>query len=663
MSSKTNAACKTVAIKSGKYSVENKQLSPTSEVPAGGLVVYDNYNTLIEVTVKTKGRKRTSTMVSSSPTSQKGIEEKRKPGSSGDPHQNWARIFRKQNRATMKQTLQHFTERTSAPKPIKNRSDSKDSKKQSLNCQRHDQKRLDEVPVRQSSSQKKLEEQMRNTPHTAHPSTTSLSSSVNSILVLDKGVQCGGIFDSIDDRYKTFNPVRILGFLMKELEHLVKGEKASKILSNMEQLLLRISEEFGKSIAMDPEAIALRSKLEETTLQLEETSRKMNTTCETLREERDSLQRQVQKQNVLINKAQERQLHLETTIKALGNDLEDGIKVARAREKTIADLRTSIAEQTELARQRHLEVQYLTLEKDKLSVLCSYKDTLLTELRNSIKELQNQISDQLCNLNIYVHEDNNPMISLVHGGLACSSPTSSSSRESNIRTSCHEISDVSLSIVGQEPSKNMDHRRFIRKPEKVTTVSENIIGNLEKKRTKANKEYQTKDSANLEFVSLPCGESSLTLLPSYKDLGCTENNQSVNKGKGEFTLVQKRSDNLRNFKTLSSPPEKLFETRIHAENEPKIQRTLELQEKQSLGKKSSLIDASSKLKSNLDNNPIGSSISEQFHNIFHDIRVQSRMPVNIPSPPRSYPHPDWSDSTLPSISTASELNVIPSNDT
>lgn len=39
--------------------------------------------------------------------------------------------------------------------------------------------------------------------------------------------------------------------------------------------------------------MTLRTKLEATTIQLEETSKKMNTMCETLREERDCLQRYV----------------------------------------------------------------------------------------------------------------------------------------------------------------------------------------------------------------------------------------------------------------------------------------------------------------------------------------------------------------------------------
>lgn len=126
---------------------------------------------------------------------------------------------------------------------------------------------------------------------------------------------------------------------------------------------------------------------------------------------------------------------------------------------------------------------------------------------------------------MYVHEEStNPQISLVHEGIACSSPTSTS-RESNSPASWHDMSDASLSTVGHQSPKNMDAQRFMRKPEKITTASECHIGNLAKKRTKNVKESQTTDSVNLEFVSLPCGESSLTLLPD-KDFGYTENGQT-----------------------------------------------------------------------------------------------------------------------------------------
>lgn len=102
------------------------------------------------------------------------------------------------------------------------------------------------MPIKQSASQKRIEEHIKSIPRTANPSSTSIPSTVESIIVYDKGVQCDGILDYFDDRFGVFNPVRTLHFLIKELEHLVKDDKANKILTNMEQALLRISMEPGK---------------------------------------------------------------------------------------------------------------------------------------------------------------------------------------------------------------------------------------------------------------------------------------------------------------------------------------------------------------------------------------------------------------------------------
>lgn len=676
-----NAICKTVAARTSKNTLENKQQLPPTEPSSEGLILYDNCNTLIEVCVKTKGRKRTSTMVSSSPPSHKGIEEKKRPGSSGDSHPSWGGILREQNRAAIKQGLQQLTRRASASKSSKCGSETKETKKHSLSHSKHENKHLDEIPVKQSASQKRMEDHMKSTPRTTIPSSTSIPSTMESIIVCDKGVQCGGILNYSDDKYGVLNPVRTLNFLMTELVHLVKDERANQILNDMEQILFRIPIEAGKPSSVDLEAIALRTKLEATTVQLEETSKEMNTVCETLRKERDSLQRQVHKQVLLLNESRETQLDLENTIKTLKQELEETIKTAQTRDKTIselkkeikgyefsqkviADLRINLAEQTELARQRYLEVQYLTLEKDKFFTLSSYKDSLLLELRNAVKELQNHIADQLNGLkDMYVHEENsNPQISIVQGGLACSSPTSLSSRDSNVPTSWHDMSDVSLSTVDHDPPKNGNMNKFTHKGDKGVTASSTQIKNSDKKIIKNIWEAQTKDSVNLEFISLPGGESSHTLLPSYKDLGYTEIRQSANKGKEDI----ERNDSLRNSKDklsssehLSLPPEK----ESHVKDPSKSQQSFELNKRQSCGKVSSFTEDMFTLKNNLPHNLIGSSITEHFQNMFHDIRVQSRMPVNVPSPPRNYPHPDWTDSTLPSISTASELNVIQSNDT
>ncbi|XP_043591312.1 uncharacterized protein LOC122571522 isoform X2 [Bombus pyrosoma] len=640
MSSKMSSARKAVATRSNKNTVESNHHLPTSGLS------YD-CNKLLEITVKTKGRKRTSTMVSSSPTSHK-VEEKKKPGHSGD--QNWGRVFREQNKAVMKQEAK----RAPGSKSSKHGNDTKETKKHFLNHQKLDHKFLDEIPVKQSTPQKRIEEHIKSTPYTTNPSSTSIPSTVESVIVYDRGVQCDGVSDYSDDKFGVFNPVHTLHFLIKELEHLVKDDKANKILADMEQVVFRIPIESSK-----PPIVDLEAKLE--------TTRQMNSMYEALRKERDSLLRQVHEQQLLLNETQKRQLDLEVIEKTLKQELDKTIKVIQARDKTIselteemknyessqkivAELRTNLAEQTERVRQLNSEVKHLTLEKDKLSVLSSYKHSLLIEHLNEIKKVQHFIADQL--KDIYIHEDNsNPQIPIVHGRRACSSPTSTSSPDSNIRTSWHDISDVSLSTVDHDPSKIKHVQGFLHKSNKIPVFSETQIGNLENKQVKDVQDPSIKDSANLEFISLPAGESSLTLLPSYKDLGCTEVSQYVNQGKDDVvTFSNKKNDNLKNFKDtnkvsssehLNLPNKKAHEKETDVQESNRIKKSMESNKGQSS-----------------PHNLIGSNITEQFQNIVEDIRMQSKMPVNIPSPLRSYPHPEWSDSTLPTISTASDINVI-----
>lgn len=73
---------------------------------------------------------------------------------------------------------------------------------------------------------------------------------MESIIVYDKGIQCDGLFDFSDGRFSVFDPVRILSFLIKELEHLVKDDEASKILTDMEQVLLRLAMEPTKPLTV-----------------------------------------------------------------------------------------------------------------------------------------------------------------------------------------------------------------------------------------------------------------------------------------------------------------------------------------------------------------------------------------------------------------------------
>lgn len=69
---------------------------------------------------------------------------------------------------------------------------------------------------------------------------------MESVIVYDRGVQCDGISDYSDDKFGVFNPVHTLHFLIKELEHLVKDDKANKILADMEQVVFRIPIEPSK---------------------------------------------------------------------------------------------------------------------------------------------------------------------------------------------------------------------------------------------------------------------------------------------------------------------------------------------------------------------------------------------------------------------------------
>lgn len=47
----------------------------------------------------------------------------------------------------------------------------------------------------------------------------------------------------------------------------------------------------------------------------------------------------------------------------------------------------------------------------------------------------------------------------------------------------------------------------------------------------------------------------------------------------------------------------------------------------------------------------------QLQQMFEDMKMRGRMPVNIPEPPRKFPNPEWTDSSLPTMSI-SESNLI-----
>ncbi|XP_046623078.1 uncharacterized protein LOC124306424 isoform X1 [Neodiprion virginianus] len=710
MSSKVNTERKAIALKSKRESSEgdkqvvlpvSKQLSNTA--PPGDVLVFDNCSTTVQVTVKTKGRKRTSTMVSGSPTNHKAIEEKKKASGNGEHHHNWGRILGDQNRIAVKQnlqqSLQQYAARTHTSKSTRqSTTDSKEARKllEVHRSQRYElgqvaSKHLDEIPTKQDPPSKKSSDHMKtHIPASTMPSSTSIASSMESIVVVDRAVQCGGIFDCSNDRFGVFNPVRTLGFLMKELEGLVRDERSSKILSEMEQALLRIPTEPGKPTPADVDAIALRVQLEASTAKLESTSQKLNATCESLREQRDSLQQQVQKQTSLLEDARHRETVLESDLKRVQtkldeattmassaqkiiSELKDDTKRIETLQKVIADLRTELNDQIELAQQRFMEGQYLRLEKEKLLVLSAYKDSQLAQHRTAVKELQILITEQLTELReTYKNREDSPdrHSSMLHAGKACSSPTPTSSEHSNTIQPWHGLSDISLSTV--EPNThNFGDQKAVTSQVKNSSFHGEMAGDSERKRTV--KDVKTQ----LEFISLPggeTGETSRTMsLPIYKgeeskrhsnagigdegEASCDKSNDlsDIVAGIAEVEKptttdetdgknFEKRDQNgIRSlFKPRKSPLEK---TRKHRSNKDHSRN------------KSVARDIPTQNKEYSSGNPIDISIKEQFQNIFKDIRQQSRIPVNIPSPPRHYPHSDWSDSSLPSISGVSESNI------
>jgi len=80
-----------------------------------------------------------------------------------------------------------------------------------------------------------------------------------------------------------------------------------------------------------------------------------------------------------------------------------------------------------------------------------------------------------------------------------------------------------------------------------------------------------------------------------------------------------------------------------------------LKEKQNDNTKNLFLDASKALESVISIKPTVSDMRKQDD-------MQNRKPVNVPSPLRDCPHPDWNDSSLPSISSVSNMDMVPSND-
>lgn len=93
----------------------------------------------------------------------------------------------------------------------------------------------------------------------------------------------------------------------------------------------------------------------------------------------------IKKQSELLELAQQKQSDLESLISKLTKQLNESSRTVESKDKVIAELKTDVSEKMELVRQNHLQRQYLMLERDKLSVLLSHKDSQFNEFRNILK--------------------------------------------------------------------------------------------------------------------------------------------------------------------------------------------------------------------------------------------------------------------------------------
>ncbi|XP_071561991.1 uncharacterized protein [Temnothorax nylanderi] len=222
------------------------------------------------------------------------------------------------------------------------------------------------------------------------------------------------------------------------------------------------------------------------------------------------------------------------------------------------------------------------------------------------RELQNQIANQLKILNEICMKEGStsPQMSFIHTGHACSSPTSTDD-------SSKSLDDISVSSVN---SVCEEHAR--------------------------RKDAPVEDP---ELVSLLDGESSHTIMPDQNEVtnakgSAMQNNTVPYQNMDTNNMIRKKS--LRHSSKKGCNKENdTYKTRKFAK--PK--------EKQNDNIRKLFLNTSKALESITSTKSTVSGIRKQGD-------MQNRKSVNIPSPLRNCPHPDWSDSSLPSISTVSNLD-------
>ncbi|XP_025992951.2 spindle pole body component 110 isoform X2 [Solenopsis invicta] len=449
---------------------------------------------------------------------------------------------------------------------------------------------------RNVNSKKQQESAVRHSMRSEQKRLTS-PCSCSSILVQDFAVQCDEINNS--NKFAEFNSVYML-YLIKQLKDSVnkKDKRACEIFTEMEQILQ------GQETEIESNAIPLK-----------ESNKKKVIPYELFISEREKLQSEILKRDEQLKEVDKKYLELERLTQQLDEEKREKnntISVLRQEiennERIIIDLKENLHKQTDLAHKNYIDNKYLIMEKDKLSMLFSYKDAQIINYQNTIKELQNQITRQLKTINEICKEGStSPQISLIHTGYACSSPNSSFSDGSK---SWHDSLDIS--------SVDSVHEEHL------------IL-----------KDAPVKD---FELVSLLDGESSQSVLPD-------QNEVMNDKGAMQNNTVSCQSVNTKNAIIKKS----LHHSKKDHNKENDKRNISRLKGKQNDNTKNLFLNASKVVENVTSTTSMISDIKKQSD-------MQTRKPITVPSPLREYPHPDWSDSSLPSISTVSNLDMVPSND-
>ncbi|XP_011312730.1 uncharacterized protein [Fopius arisanus] len=524
------------------------------------------------------------------------IEWKKRSSVLTENKNNWPGTFREQTKASLKQSLHHVNKRMSTSKT--NRTLTADYRE-----------------PRKS----------KNNFSSANPSVSSIESgdSTESVIVTDKGVQCGTLFHSSNNHFNLLNPIPTIGFLMKELESLIKDKKSSGILYEMEQALLRIPNDSGKSGHADVETILKHTHASATMLAA--TGKEMQTTLEVTLKQQVILQQQLEEKSLQLEASLSREADLKALVidlrqrltesskldlmnKKLLNDLKEKNEENQLLQNIITQLKTELNEETELARQRCLDCQFFEMEKEKLSVISSLKDSQLIEHRKSMKNLQNLIGDQLLNIkkflkpeNVTVNQPRNLSL-MVSGGRASSSPVRTVNNSiislNNNRHNDVDVLESSISTIdGTHPH---------------TSINRKMSVQLETLMNESENECQTEkftEKTHLELTSFRADEGSQS--------------DSISKpNEDEFIY------DLRNGIRDSN----------YDEMDPQVREVQMSRGRVSLDER---IEASKGLK--------------EIEMMYENTRINSKIEVRVPSPPRNYPHPDWSDSSLPTMSISSNL--------